>query len=236
MLTNNKAVIAVALVVILILAIIVKTTFFNKWAAYNKIDIENRSVHVRTTTNDIVLYEIPGNAPLIERTKSDKIREGFSAGTTSYKEKGGEVIYVGIPKGDYSLEVETVSGNITGAMNASEVELSTVSGNIKVEHLTAKEVELTTTSGDIKVNELETEEIDTKTVSGDVVIDDYLAKDGNFKSVSGDITLQTSIESFTYSSTSVSGETISDIPFTENSAHTLKANTVSGDVMIKRLI
>ncbi len=236
MLTNNRAVIAVALVVILVIAVVVKTTVFSKVLAQNKIEINKNSVTIRTTTNDIVLYEIPGNVPLIERTKSDKIRESFNAGKTSFKEKSGEVIYVGIPHGDYSLDIATVSGNITGAMNTAEIELATVSGDIKTDMLIAEDIGLTTTSGDIKVVELEADEATIKTVSGDVLIDVYSAKNGAFKSVSGDITLKTGIESFHYSSSTVSGDTISDIPFIEGSDYTLNTYSVSGDVTIKRLI
>ncbi len=235
MISNNKTVIVIALIVILVLGLFLRANFFSITTVFNRVEITKNTIEVNTASNDIVLYEIEGTVPLIERKLDGKVIKGYTQGDESFREKKGETLFVGIPNGNYTVDIETVSGKISGSAKSTNIEITTVSGDIEMEKVHGTDLEIASVSGTLTLNDINAEEFSAETVSGDINIASYIAEDGDFNTVSGNVNLKSPLESFAYSSVTVSGNTISEIAFDEGSGNELHTNSVSGDVNIKKL-
>ena len=150
-----------------------------------------------------------------------------------YFRQEGDTIYTGVRKSrtmtglfntfgspDISLEVEIPS-------SMTDIQASTVSGEMKVDGLGNPQVSLSTTNGDMTVSHMNCERLELGTVNGDIDVDCIRAGYLKFNSTSGD-----------YSGSSVDCQhiefvtTSGDLELSSTSAPTCHISTVSGDADI----
>jgi hypothetical protein len=239
MISNNKAVIVIVLIIVLVAGFFVKTNWFILgFSKGDSVKLTNNTIEVTTTSKSINIYQIEGNTPLVERKVNNKVIQSYSAGDSdrfsSTKERN-EILYVGVPNNFNFVEISSVSGSISGALKARDIELSTVSGSIRIENLEGEDIELDTVSGSIDVNSLTASNFDCQGVSGSIDVDNYNCPEGSFNSVSGSILIKSSLPSFDYSFTSVSSTKELEILQDENSSNNLDINSVSGSIRVKKL-
>lgn len=134
-------------------------------------------------------------------------------------------IIISLPKEiDYELDFNTASGDIyIPNINLSNIDIKTVSGDIKV--INAKNANLESTSGDIEITEVE--KLVSKTVSGEINVN-RIKRSCDIKTTSGDVDISL-LEITTDSNIStVSG----DVEIETNSNSYVKTETTSGEVSI----
>lgn len=86
-----------------------------------------------------------------------------------------------------ALQLKTVSGNIVGEA-AREARVSTVSGDVQLEaRQGVTRLEVSSISGDLRVTGVAAGELDVSTVSGDATVEAARIARGRFKTVSGDM-------------------------------------------------
>lgn len=161
---------------------------------------------------------------------------------------------VGIRNAERLILAKSVSGGVEveSTKGAGELELSSVSGNVRVRGLEASRCDLNSTSGDIEITEAACGRASLDTVSGDVLYIGALIRSGRyeFKSHSGDVRIVIPEDvGFEIDAQSFSGEIESDFPLTvhelggerrsvsgvyaDGSAY-IEATTFSGDVTIEK--
>jgi len=141
------------------------------------------------------------------------------------------------------LSVNTTSGDIDFSGIFSEVEASSVSGNVRSSNAQAQKININTTSGDARITG-SFKKVNVNTVSGEVEIQSSeMLQSFKSNSVSGDVTLFIPENNgFTIDFDKVSGKLKSDFAFTvQGDTHIYKngevrfsASTVSGNVDIVR--
>jgi DUF4097 and DUF4098 domain-containing protein YvlB len=91
-----------------------------------------------------------------------------------------------------SLDAATVSGDVIGRGVRGEVELASVSGDVRLDDVVAKLVEAHTVSGDVELTGVKADEVVAETVSGDVEFSGDIRPRGNYdmKTLSGDVTMR----------------------------------------------
>jgi|GEM_PF-1615211 len=214
-----------------------------------------------------------GNKLNISDGKRNAVLYGFSFGFTKWNYK----IYIPADYKD-SVTIKTVSGEIhtnnafvvlkdltitstsgdifiSSSIDMENFYTKTISGEIKVNEITANNIEMKMTSGDVEANSLNgvvkiesvsgeidiknlTGQIDIKTTSGDIEINNYkITEDSNIKTTSGEVEIKfTTDSSYEISSKTTSG----DIKLPNNSLvygnspyNKLTIKTTSGDIIIK---
>jgi len=129
-----------------------------------------------------------------------------------------------------NLTCHTVSGEfLANSIEASDIELRTTSGNIKLD-ASADTLEITTVSGDITSTTLHTKSTELRSASGDIKIGNYKG-DLKFNTVSGSISVE-----YTVFENDIEGKTISgDVRFKlpHDSEFGIDFTTTSGEIDIR---
>lgn len=131
--------------------------------------------------------------------------------------------------------------------NLDEVEVGSISADLKLLRLSCHEMDAESTSGEVEVNSVNCNECSIETVSGDIVLTNVscrelsaestsgeiraegkLAPDLSVETVSGDIKLSPGIETTRIETESTSGNTLIRLP--KQSGFVLDAETTSGKV------
>ena len=129
------------------------------------------------------------------------------------------------------VELTTVSGNIKVAngLECDELSMVTVSGEIKAENIKADDkVSIDATSGEIDLKNIETGGLGVNTVSGNITAESVKAQKTDIDTTSGDITL----DGFDCEDTDIN-TTSGDIRIYAVGEVNVSVNTVSGDVDIE---
>ena len=155
------------------------------------------------------------------------VTDAFEFNKTEIKTVSGDIKFKPY-SGD--LILKSTSGNITCA-DADTLTVGSTSGDISVLGVNASNLDLKTTSGDIKIGELLLKEkAIIKTTSGDIEFE-YIDGEGSIhiKTTSGDIE-GTIHRNMNYIPKTTSGEI--DIPRSSDSSPDCKLTTTSGDIEI----
>ena len=127
------------------------------------------------------------------------------------------------------INLKTVSGDLKlDKINSALFSLKTVSGDIIGNSINVDLFKFKSVSGDVKVKEIISKKIKFESVSGDIKSDNLESDDIRFKSVSGDIKINNVSNSFNGSS--VSGDII---VYCNKLPEKISLKTVSGDIELK---
>jgi DUF4097 and DUF4098 domain-containing protein YvlB len=139
----------------------------------------------------------------------------------------GNVFVTGI-EGETS--VESVSGDVQVADTPSLVQATSVSGDVDVERARSEDdLEIASVSGDVRLDDVQAEELDVSSVSGDIRMDAVACEEGEFDSVSGNIHYTGRIaKGGRYEFKSHSGDVI--ITIGDDIGFELEASTFSGEI------
>lgn len=98
---------------------------------------------------------------------------------------------VRVPAG-VRLRASTVSGDVFASGLRANVDLSSVSGDVRLRDVTAQAVEAQSVSGDIELIDVHADEVGAQTVSGDVDFSGEIRRGGDydFQTLSGDVVLR----------------------------------------------
>jgi len=136
---------------------------------------------------------------------------------------------VSLPKAEYkSMMLDTTSGEIRafGSVEFEEVLLSSTSGDIALNGITADDIGVTSTSGDMSLSEITAEIIDTAATSGDVRISATDCGKLQIDSTSGDIWITAVSAEDSLQLETTSGE----IRFESLSAGSAEMSSTSGEI------
>ncbi len=131
-----------------------------------------------------------------------------------------------------SLDIESVSGDVTVGAAPREASIESVSGDVRAV-LHSRKVDVESVSGDISVRGRLTGEIDVETVSGDVWIDSerQTVRRVSFASVSGDADIRVALaDGGSIKTESVSGDTTLHLP--KSLSARVRGKSFSGDLNI----
>ena len=126
--------------------------------------------------------------------------------------------------------------------NTSSLSVKTVSSDIEINH-TLSNVDIASVSGDVRITQNSTENCTVKTVSGDIATNTFSACTYTLKSISGDIKVSVAPDlDIDVDGNSISGDLNSEISLNsgENSSSTqnkvvkIIASTISGDFNLAR--
>lgn len=241
------SIIALLLTTILIVLLVKPRSNFNLFKVNNKselvyerditepikkINITTKASSIQVETNDtnkisVKYYGDKEDKELDLSTANEvlNINEDTSYFCLGFCNFAEHKIIISLPKEiDYELDFNTASGDIyIPNINLSNIDIKTVSGDIKV--INAKNANLESTSGDIEITEVE--KLVSKTVSGEINVN-RIKRSCDIKTTSGDVDISL-LEITTDSNIStVSG----DVEIETNSNSYVKTETVSGEVSI----
>lgn len=149
------------------------------------------------------------------------------------------------------LDIGTVSGDVAGERLDGELDLSSVSGDVRLEGGQGPSIDLETVSGDVDLLKVTSKEVSGRTVSGDIVFEGPVLGGGtyDFATTSGDITLRLPDRpNATMSAATFSGGFSSDLPVNQDASRRhrhrfaatwgsgsarLDLESLSGDVTIR---
>ncbi len=118
------------------------------------------------------------------------------------------------------LKIGTVSGDLAASNLEGELELSSVSGDVRLDGGRGQRIELETVSGDVDLLDVRARDVTGNTVSGEVTFRGPILDDGSyeFTTTSGDITLGLRDRpNATLSAATFSGRFSSDLQTTQQS-------------------
>lgn len=241
------SIIALLLTTILIVLLVKPRSNFNLFKVNNKselvyerditepikkINITTKASSIQVETNDtnkisVKYYGDKEDKELDLSTANEvlNINEDTSYFCLGFCNFAEHKIIISLPKEiDYELDFNTASGDIyIPNINLSNIDIKTVSGDIKV--INAKNANLESTSGDIEITEVE--KLVSKTVSGEINVN-RIKRSCDIKTTSGDVDISL-LEITTDSNIStVSG----DVEIETNSNSYVKTETTSGEVSI----
>lgn len=154
-------------------------------------DVEIRRVETDRGVEVCVVY------PSMDRNEDCEWREGREGregrrGRRWHEENDTKVHFtVRLPAGVH-LNAGTVSGDVDAAGLRSNVEVSTVSGNVMVRDVEGKVLEARSVSGDVELTDIRADQVGAETVSGDVDFVGEIRRGGDydFQTLSGDVVLR----------------------------------------------
>lgn len=118
---------------------------------------------------------------------------------------------------DLSVDIKTVSGDVTGNGLQGALVVGTVSGSLRLTGVRGPSLEATSVSGDVALSEADIGNVEAETVSGDVTYAGTIRRDGRyyFKTLSGDVELVVpGTPDATLRGSTFSGRLVSDFPTT----------------------
>jgi hypothetical protein len=127
---------------------------------------------------------------------------------------------VKVPAG-LRLHLGTVSGDLAASGLEGELELRSVSGDVRLDGGRGPSIDLETVSGDVHLLDVTSKEVSGRTVSGEVAFRGPVQDGGSydFSTTSGDITLALPQKpNATLSAATFSGDFSSDLPTTQDSS------------------
>ena len=165
---------------------------------------------------DVSLPE--GTSVTLSSVSGDIELEGVE-GETQIESVSGEVK---VNRAGRLVRAKSVSGDVTvdAASSRAELEISSVSGDVRVNGVTATSLEVGSVSGDVLVGEATSDRATLKSVSGDIRYSGPFAPSGRyeFKSHSGDVRIVISNDAgFELDAKTFSGEIESEFPLTVHS-------------------
>jgi len=149
------------------------------------------------------------------------------------------------------LRIGTVSGDVAGERLEGELELRSVSGDVRLEGGQGPSIDLETVSGDVNLLKVSSKEVSGRTVSGEILFEGPVMDGGtyDFGTTSGDITLRLpGRPNATMSAATFSGGFSSDLPVNQDASRRrrhrfaatwgsgsarLDLESLSGDVTIR---
>jgi hypothetical protein len=148
------------------------------------------------------------------------------------------------------LDLATVAGDVIGRGLSGEVEVRTVSGDLRLSDVRGSRFEATTVSGDIDLRDIDAATVEAETVSGDVNYTGSIQRDGEyfFKTLSGDVELGVpGRPDATLRGSTFSGRLVSDFPTSQgdrrrrnrfsatwgSGSASIEVESFSGDVRIR---
>lgn len=212
--------------------------------------IESAEQHGRR----VVLVDVPSRRGFFGRQPMFRLRVRAPQGSAlTCKTRSADVACTGVLG---AVDVKTASGDVSLGEVAADAAVNTASGDVRVQTVRGPLV-VSTASGDVLVGRAEAG-VELNAVSGDVVLREGLGEvrahtvsgDQQLEaiaggpisahSVSGDIAIGIAQGSRVFiNASSVSGDTTSDLPMSDappagGPVVDLQANTVSGDIHIRR--
>jgi len=157
---------------------------------------------------------------------------------------------VRVPAG-LRLHIGTVSGDVAAERLEGELELHSVSGDVRLDGGQGPRIDLETVSGDVDLLKVNSKEVSGRTVSGEILFEGPVMDGGtyDFGTTSGDITLRLPDRpNATMSAATFSGGFSSDLPVNQDSSRRhrhrfaatwgsgsarLDLESLSGDVTIR---
>lgn len=221
---------------------------FNKTlqvAREESFNIERPEISVKGITSDITVVESQdGNCHIKIFVDSDKALE--LAQLVEIVEAGNRLI-VNITKRGRKFWVLTDGGlhrlSIELSLpTTSNLSVKTVSSDVDVNH-SLTNLEITSVSGDVRISQNATENCTVKTVSGDIATHTFSTCTYTLKSISGDIKASVAPDlNIDVDGNSISGDLKSEISLdsgenslsTENKIVKITASTISGDFNLVR--
>lgn len=185
---------------------------------YNK----NYNLSIKTVSDDVI----------IKRGKDSKVHIFFDdCNTDNYEVKNNsDGVFIDYPKSKYFSFNRKTGGTITVEIPHDRVfynsEISTASGDIKVEYLKSKKIDFTIASSDMVIHTLEGDNIKLVAVSGDIFVDRAKCIDFHTSTVSGDV------EANYIDSESFFIDTISGDGKVKEATGKIKTSSVSGDIYV----
>jgi DUF4097 and DUF4098 domain-containing protein YvlB len=160
--------------------------------------------------------QVPVGASVTVKTVSGDLRVKNVRGELRLETVSGDVITAGASR---LASIKSVSGDIevTDATADDLVNVSTVSGTVRVTGLKARAIEAGSVSGDVVLTKVQSDRISAKVVSGNVDFNGALARTGRyeFSSHSGDVRLRLGNTSgFELEATTFNGDVRSDFALT----------------------
>lgn len=186
-----------------------------------------RNVEVRCTLS------LPEGSALATRTASADVRSPVRLGRFSATTASGDVSLDDV---ETDLSVTTAGGDLRCGEVGGRLQARTASGDISVRR-TGGDAHVSTASGDLEIGDAGGS-LKVETASGDVRIGRASAGKIQVSSASGDVTVGVAPGVGAHLDvTSVSGDTTTTLPFTEQASGTavleIVCRTVSGDVSIR---
>lgn len=124
-------------------------------------------------------------------------------------------LVIEVPK-DIELSINTVSANVfSEKLSLSKLDIGSVSANLNIKELNANDFSIKVVSGNVNINKVDTNNFSVDTVSGIVNLGFTTKTKGKINSVSGEIMIFIpKTMGFVVDLNSISGDFISDIPYT----------------------
>lgn len=186
----------------------------------NSVEINNRlEGRLAVTSSDDELIRI-----------TDSSGERVLSEGSYHTQEPSDVIYISLPSSYKDISIAAIDEISADGIEAENISLSTVSGNISAENISAREIDASTVSGNITISQSSvTDKADAASVSGNILLALGEAGEISADTVSGNITVDVP-QPDAYSS---------DITSAEKSRQTeghgsgrLRLTTVSGSVNI----
>lgn len=215
----------------------------------SRIKVESISSNVVISLGDVTRVSYLGEGDsnrhsLLAKLEDDKlvVREKISS-QMGYNGMTRSTVEIQLDKDSFSsIYLSTVSGNIElkEDLNAKDMEVETISGNIIGEKLTSDDLDISTTSGNIKLADL-SGSIEVDTISGNTSL---VFTSGNLSidSISGDISLEVSQakDMYNYRVDTVSGNIDifgdrfkREVDLNSSAKNKIEVDTVSGDFKVQ---
>ena len=131
----------------------------------------------------------------------------------------------------HDLEIENVSGDINtyNKIEANNISIKTISGDINLLDIYANSINLSTVSGEITTGEIDNlDAVTIKSTSGEISIDGITSKNGTIGNTSGDIEILIADITDDFKLSTISG----DIEVRLQNSSSFAANTTSGNIDI----
>ena len=217
----------------------------------DRVRVETRYPKGRKDASVDFTVTVPSGTAVSASSVSGDVDVHYVSGEVRAESVSGDVTVSNL---DNLLVAESVSGDLAvqSATSQEELELSSVSGDVLVNDLSARGVVVSSVSGDAVLARANCERASVESVSGEIRYGGSLAANGRyeFQSHSGSVQIQIANEiGFELAATSFSGEIESDFPITPSSGRVgesevhgvygdgsalIEASTFSGNVSITR--
>jgi DUF4097 and DUF4098 domain-containing protein YvlB len=236
------------------------------------VSIPAGEIDVETVDGEQTIVEVSGDENMLEnlevRQDGDRVvvalrgksKFGFVVAFGSHVfGNAGLHVQARVPHGS-GVKIKTASADTEIAGRISEVDVNTVSGDLRLRGEVASDVTVKSVSGDVEVERLGGDlslqsvsgdlrsgpvggSVDTKSVSGDIRLDAVSHGEARFTSVSGDIEIGIAPGSFLdVDAGSTSGDLSSEVPLAsepggeggDGPTVIVRGKTISGDVRVFR--
>jgi putative adhesin len=175
----------------------------------------NGGRHNWSVTSDFTITAPPGTH-LILKSVSGNLKIAGITGDVAAETVSGDVE---ISAAGRVTTAKSISGNVVVSDTKFDgaLEASSISGDVKLQRVTARRVSIGSVSGNVQLDDVQSERVDAHTTSGNANFSGTLARSGRYelKSFSGEVRLTLSGDvGFELEASSFSGDVRSDLPIT----------------------